>query len=247
MAWLSDVPINPFRRRGRDLLDNPHVAHGMVAQGLVGPDRERTLWRLEYDERRAHLIVLTQSRPSWAHVVEAAGWEDADGSAVRVFDLSPLLDRIAVGRVFSFRVRVNPVMATQRPTGADLQGKLERRRQDAGGRVRGVLAPQRTAAQQTEWFLGHSAQWGFEVPPLRGELADTEQRDLILDERRTLRFRKGGGGGHPITLSTATFAGHLTVTDPDRLRKSVLEGVGRAKAYGCGLITLGRPRMEQDA
>lgn len=247
MPWLSDVPINPWRRSARDMLRNPHVAHGMVAQSLPAPDRERTLWRIEYDSRRAHLVALTQSRPSWAHVVEAAGWEDADGGAARVFDLAPLLDRIALGRVFSFRVRVNPVSATQRPEGADLARKLEQRPRNAEGRARGVLVPQRTAEQQTNWFLDHAVSWGFDVPRLRGELADSPARDLVLDERQTLRFRKGGSGGHRVSLSTATFTGHLTVTDPDIFRKSVLGGVGRAKAYGCGLITLGAPRVARDA
>jgi CRISPR system Cascade subunit CasE len=37
------------------------------------------------------------------------------------------------------------------------------------------------------------------------------------------------------------FVGNLQVTEPERMRQSVLDGIGRGKAYGCGLITLGSP------
>jgi CRISPR system Cascade subunit CasE len=36
----------------------------------------------------------------------------------------------------------------------------------------------------------------------------------------------------------ATYDGILTVTDPALLRRALCHGVGRAKAYGCGLLTL---------
>lgn len=242
MPWLSDVPINPMRRMGREVLANPQVAHGMICQALVSPERERTLWRLEGDSRRAHLVVLTQARPSWAHVVESAGWEGADGGHARIASLEPLLALIALGRRFSFKVRVNPVSSTQQPAGEGLQARLARERQAAGGgRVRGARIAQRTTDQQTTWFLARTANWGFEVPLLGGPLAETGLRDVVLTEQRTLRFRKGGPGGPIVTLRTAMFVGNLQVTEPERMRQSVLDGIGRGKAYGCGLITLGSP------
>ncbi|MEX0666846.1 MAG: type I-E CRISPR-associated protein Cas6/Cse3/CasE [Acidimicrobiia bacterium] len=38
-------------------------------------------------------------------------------------------------------------------------------------------------------------------------------------------------------LICTTFRATGTVTDPDRLRSLCIEGIGRAKAYGCGLLT----------
>jgi CRISPR system Cascade subunit CasE len=241
MPWLSDVPINPMRRKGRDVVANPGVAHGMVCQALAAPEAERTLWRLESDGRRAHLIALTQAKPSWAHVIEAAGWEGADGGQARVASLEPLLALVAVGRRFSFKVRVNPVSSTQKPEGGKLRGKLGRQREAAGGRVRGARIAERTAEQQTAWFLARTACWGFDVPLLEGALAGTELHDVVLDERRVFRFRKGGPGGPLVTLSTATFVGNLIVTEADRMRAALVNGIGRGRAYGCGLITLGAP------
>ncbi|MCE7081877.1 type I-E CRISPR-associated protein Cas6/Cse3/CasE [Streptomyces sp. ST2-7A] len=49
----------------------------------------------------------------------------------------------------------------------------------------------------------------------------------------------------PVTMVTATFDGRLEVTDPDALRRTLTLGLGRGRAYGCGLMTLaptGAPR-----
>ena len=35
-----------------------------------------------------------------------------------------------------------------------------------------------------------------------------------------------------------TFDGSLTVTDPEKLRHALSNGIGRAKGYGCGMLTL---------
>jgi CRISPR system Cascade subunit CasE len=39
-------------------------------------------------------------------------------------------------------------------------------------------------------------------------------------------------------LSVSTFRGHGTVSDPQQLRQLIAEGVGRGKAYGCGLLSV---------
>jgi CRISPR associated protein len=41
-----------------------------------------------------------------------------------------------------------------------------------------------------------------------------------------------------IELLKVTFEGSRQVSDPDALRHILCNGVGRAKGYGCGLITL---------
>ncbi|MCI5956432.1 MAG: type I-E CRISPR-associated protein Cas6/Cse3/CasE [Clostridiales bacterium] len=43
-----------------------------------------------------------------------------------------------------------------------------------------------------------------------------------------------------VSLQAATFEGLLTVTDAERFRRTLTEGVGRGKAYGLGLLTIVR-------
>jgi CRISPR system Cascade subunit CasE len=156
--------------------------------------------------------------------------------------LDPLLAAVALGRVFSFKMCLNPVQATQHPEGHALLRKLERAREESDARVRGVRVAHRTAAQQMTWFLGRTATWGFDIPPLTGWLAATGDHEVAISDRRTVRFTKGGPRGRSVILTTATFVGNLVVTDPDRFASALMNGIGRGKAYGCGLVTLGPPR-----
>lgn len=48
-----------------------------------------------------------------------------------------------------------------------------------------------------------------------------------------LYFRKGGYGGK---IATCTFEGVLRVKEPDSLKKLLENGIGPAKAFGCGLL-----------
>ncbi|MGO4759027.1 type I-E CRISPR-associated protein Cas6/Cse3/CasE, partial [Streptomyces sp. 2MCAF27] len=62
---------------------------------------------------------------------------------------------------------------------------------------------------------------------------------LIVRDRRGLQFAKAESGRrHEVTLTAVTFDGRLRVTDPDALRRTLTSGLGKAKAYGCGLMTL---------
>lgn len=44
--------------------------------------------------------------------------------------------------------------------------------------------------------------------------------------------------GPRVTISTATFQGRHRVTDAEALRAALLTGIGPAKGYGQGLLTL---------
>ena len=57
----------------------------------------------------------------------------------------------------------------------------------------------------------------------------------MVVQRETQRFKRGGS---QVTIVRATFQGVLEVTSADALREALVNGVGRAKAYGCGLLTL---------
>ncbi|MEU5242668.1 type I-E CRISPR-associated protein Cas6/Cse3/CasE [Streptomyces asoensis] len=252
MAYLSKIALNPRRRSALGLLSNPHKLHAAVLAGLaVQPVTERVLWRMEnHTAHRAEILVLTASRPSWEHLVEQAGWPDADGGHPLIADYTPLLQRIARGREFAFRLTANPVQSVKRPDKPSDE-QLTRLKADtdtANGPVRhrGFRVAHRTAAQQIGWLMQQADHHGFTIPPAPTSppapgihtdetLAAAPAVSLIA--RNVLRFSKHTGGPR-VTVSTATFQGRLRVTDPDALRNALLTGIGPAKGYGQGLLTL---------
>lgn len=232
MPFLSRVWLNPLRSGTRRLLQNPQAMHAAVLGGLAAqPVTERVLWRVESpDSHRVGLLVLTQSTPSWESVVEQAGWAAADEPQATVRDYAPLLDRLALGREFRFRVVANPVTATRSPTKAT---DSQRARLSAE-RARGIRVAARTAEHQLAWLLAKVPSWGFEIPT-----DETGVPTVRLAARGRLLFsKKAAGSSHRVTISTATFDGVLRVRDVDAARTSLLGGIGSARAYGCGLITL---------
>ena len=45
-------------------------------------------------------------------------------------------------------------------------------------------------------------------------------------------------GTRPVTLLAVTYEGVLQVTDAERFRAMLCQGMGRGKAYGLGLMTV---------
>jgi CRISPR system Cascade subunit CasE len=147
------------------------------------------------------------------YLVENAG-RPTQGWQTREY--GPFLDRLDSGDRWAFRLTANPVHnATPVERG-----------------TRGKRFAHVTVAQQSAWFLRHAERRGMRV--LESSAGEGE-RDLLLHSRRTLRFARGS---QTVTLTTAVFEGHAEVTDPAALRAALVGGIGPAKGYGCGLMTL---------
>lgn len=233
MAYLASLPLNPLRSGTQQLLTNPQRMHAAV-EGCLPPSRSgRLLWRLERRPHELELLLLSPDIPTLDHLIEQAGWPNNDAGAGRIADVTPLLSQVAVGRQFAFRAQLNPSSATrhvQSPT----SGQTARLDQERAARI-----GHRTVASQLEWFwqraTGTSGQWGFAVGP------DSESANVAIVKRGHLSFSKGRNQP-AVSLDVATYEGVLTVTDRALFTDSLLNGIGKAKAYGCGLLTLAPAR-----
>ncbi|WP_209307700.1 type I-E CRISPR-associated protein Cas6/Cse3/CasE [Geodermatophilus sp. DF01-2] len=221
MTYLSRVRLNPARRSGRPLLGSPQVMHAAVMAAFPGrlADRtsERVLWRLDPADGEAVLYVVSPEQPDFTHLIEQAGWPTLPTWESR--DYAPLLDRLAVGQRWAFRLTANPTRSRPLKEGAPSQ---------RFGHV--------TVSQQQAWLVGRAEQAGFELPPVLGlDAQKRPENGLVVRNRSVDRFRRGEG---TVTLSRAMFEGQLVVGDPAVLRATLTGGIGPAKAYGCGLLTL---------
>lgn len=214
--FLTRFEMNAVRRGARDLLASPHRLHAAVLAAYPTSQREpteqgRVLWRLDQRNHQTLLYIVSPHQPDLTHLVDAAGWPATQGWDTRSY--LPLLDRLAPGQRWAFRLAANPVRNS--PSTPDTRGRRL-------GHV--------TAAQQTKWLLDRAGRNGFTVP----DTTDKEP-DVAVHARRTWRFPRDG---RTVTLATAVFEGRLETTDPDVLRHALTHGIGPAKGYGCGLLTL---------
>lgn len=224
-TWFSRIRLNPARRDCQYLLASPQRVHAAVlAAHPLGTSAEggeaRVLWRVDRPERhRVDLYVASPSRPDFEHLMEQAGWPTV--ATAEVTDYGPFLRRLTKGQTFQFRLTANPVRSLKRQ-----------------GSARGVVSPHITATSQLDWLLSRCSDWGFAVPLIDGEPTARVVGRGTNQFGRVSRDVDGARRRDAVAVSTATFDGVLEVADAERLRTALVVGMGRAKAYGCGLMTL---------
>ncbi|SDH01939.1 CRISPR system Cascade subunit CasE [Sinosporangium album] len=224
---LTRFRFNTARLGSRRLLSSPQMLHAAVLSSFADlpkqrDDGSRVLWRIDSTSRaEIHLYIVSPDKPDLTHLVEQAGWPATGRWETQ--DYGPFLSRLASGDRWSFRLTANPVHSVrckdEQPTKWTAHiGHLH----------------------QMRWLLQRQERSGFTVLEKTAEkrvTPDRDQHELIVHDQRTLAFRKSGNG-KPVTLVTVTYDGLLEVTDPQALRRTLIQGLGRAKAYGCGLMTL---------
>lgn len=90
---------------------------------------------------------------------------------------------------------------------------------------RGKVKAISVVPKQREWLQRQGEKHGFNV--------QQDQFDVVANEWKHFKHRQ-----EEITLLSTTFEGYLTVTDPRLFGEVLIQGIGRGKAYGLGLMTV---------
>ncbi|MEE1927397.1 type I-E CRISPR-associated protein Cas6/Cse3/CasE [Streptomyces sp. TRM 70351] len=233
--YLTRFRVNTARSGARRLIGSPHLMHGAVNMSFPGPQpREgqgpRALWRIDRDhDADTTLYIVSPDRPDLTHLVEQAGWPTLETPGWTTFAYAEFLDALTEGDTWAFRLTANPVHNI-------------RRAQDAPDSPT-KRAAHRTPRHQMKWLLDRQEKSGFEVVRKPADLRLTEHGDayeLVVRDQVPLQFRRPPAerGRNDVRFTRVTFDGRLRVTDPAVFRRVLTHGLGKAKAYGCGLLTL---------
>ena len=220
---LSRLLLNPQSRDVQRVLGDSHFLHVRVM--AMFPDHVGTaaraalgvLHRLDRSEHGDVLALLVQSkdRPSPARL--PVGFLDSriGDDALATTDLSPVLEAIEVGAQFRFRLRAN---ATRR---------IDTKSAPDGSRRNGRRVPVRGDEGRLRWILSRLEANGMHL------LGACEQRP---------DGRSDGQANHAVrTHEGCVFDGMLQIVEAKRARHALATGIGPAKAYGFGLLSLARP------
>jgi CRISPR system Cascade subunit CasE len=215
--YLTRFEINSARRGARELLASPQRMHAAVLASFpsdlrAAQENGRVLWRVDQRSTQTLLYVVSPHEPDLTHLVEQAGWPATHGWQSRKY--GQFLDSLSAGDQWAFRLAANPVG----------------NRRKSPDSVRSQRFGHVTVSQQTTWLLDRADANGFAVPE-----GVHKEPDVAVQGRKTWRFPRDG---RTVTLATAVFEGRLEVIDPTALRKALTNGIGPAKGYGCGLLTL---------
>ncbi|WP_315503265.1 type I-E CRISPR-associated protein Cas6/Cse3/CasE [Actinomyces radicidentis] len=223
---LAKVVLDPTRRQARKMLGSPQVMHAMVAKACGSPETAsagpgRVLWRVDPAAQCTALYVLSPTEPDLSQIVQEAG---VTGAETQVANYAPFLSRLEDGQEWAFRLTANPVRSVSQGEGS-----------------RGKRFGHVTAAQQGQWLLDRAHGHGFALARLDPDLSAAQ---LVVRRGHPVFGRSTADGSRRdrVTISHVTFEGVLRVDDANLLREVLVRGLGPSKAYGCGLLTLARPR-----
>ena len=250
MIYLSLLELDPADAGARRLLGSPYAVHQRLLQawedGTFHTGQPRMLFRVE---DRPDPLCPDVLRPAPRILVQAPvptdwnrGFPGGRGLAcpVKQKPVDEALASIQPGQHLRFRLRANP---TRREPGRHAVDPRTGKPKD-GPRVSVANAgPRRDAARQAlEAELGYSPS-GSEInrflfeqwlrrrleeagaPCLEVEATD---EGLVIEQPRGLK------------LQSVLFEGQLRVQDPTRLVSAVQSGIGTAKGFGFGLLSLAR-------
>jgi CRISPR system CASCADE complex protein casE len=228
-VFLTKIDLAPERRLARKYLGSPQAMHAVVmgaTGGNIGDGPGRVLWRVDRGTTTA-LYILSPLEPDCSQLVAEVG---AAGTQARTLDYSPFLASLDAGQLWAFRLAANPSYSASRGPG-----------------VRGQRYGHVTVEQQRQWLVERAPRHGFELMPV--DHVDDEGSDgavMVVHRERPVfnRRRSEGEGRDRVTINRTVYEGVLRITDPESLRRALIAGIGRSKAYGCGLMTLARVRQD---
>ncbi|MYV38411.1 type I-E CRISPR-associated protein Cas6/Cse3/CasE [Streptomyces sp. SID1328] len=219
-AWLTQLRLNTRNRAVLTDLSDANAMHRtlmrLLPDGLGETPRAqgRLLYRVEETDTGITVLVQTGTRPLTNRI-------DPNYAHTVTKDLSPLLERLTVGRPVQYRIAANPVV--QYGTLTDRKKAQERLGLDRLPPARRVLSG--NAAD--DWWYVRAARSGLDV------------RTIVRNSNTSNDVTRPSGTGrtrhrHAITV----FEGDATITDPEALHAVILTGIGRARAFGAGLLSL---------
>lgn len=208
--YLTRILLDPLRRSTMIAMANPNKFHGAIASAY--PNREaRVLWRIDSLGEKDYLMILSPQKFDAASITAQFGYEDMPA---QVKDYTPLLERITVGSRWGFRLTANPTISVK-----DTENPAAR------GKVKAHITDQ----WEKKWLENRAAKNGFVLHT--DEFGVTYSKWISF--YKDLKKQK-------VTLHEVVYEGTLTVEHPEIFKKALINGIGRAKAYGMGLLTVVR-------
>lgn len=186
------------------------------------------LFRVEPDPP-LRILVQSALRPDWNYAFQNAPYLLSGSPQVREFEPS-----LTAGENYRFRLVLQMVTRRTIPKALAVTG-VKRRSEHPIRCVRhssdgaGISKPDPEFTQWRDRLDRLARQSGFELG---------EYPRYLRVQPVTNLFMKPEIGKEPRRFNAALFEGVLTCRDENRLRDAVVNGIGRGKAFGMGLLSI---------
>lgn len=220
--FLSRLKLNLRSREVRRDLGDCQQLHRTVLNAfpqIEGDEARKNfglLFRVEQDSRGAvTLLVQSQSEPDWSHLPPEYLIEPAVSKPVLALyaGLQPSLR-------LRFRLRANPTM------------RISKNNTEQDARWRGKRIELRREEDRIAWLKRKAEASGFRL--LSVEINSDVLNLQTATEAKTFGKHEKGR----LSFGAAMFNGELEITDTEKFRQALADGIGSGKAYGFGLLSI---------
>lgn len=206
--YLSRIELDRHKKSTRCALANPDLFHGAIEKAF-NCTNERKLWRVDTVRGKRYLLIVSRSKADLSSLTEQFSPPQSKG-LTKSYD--NFLSSIENGGVWDFRLSAAPIINKS----AKEFGK------------RGKQQPICKQKDQIKWLNRKATQNGFCVFP----------ETLIITNPGTIYFKKGEDDAScTIAMLNVMFRGKLEVTDPVLFKNALVNGIGKYKAFGAGMLT----------
>jgi len=225
--YLTRICLNLRNRRVQRELANRYELHRTVMHAFapVTPDSERPLFRLEEDGAAATLLVQSCTFPNWEFLAapEFSGYLLNGGPNPQMKSFEPVF---STGQQLYFRLLANPTHRTK---------ESDEEKEERKGKRRPLLRD----ADLDAWLKRKCAAAGFSIPP---SMVDENRLNVSITDLgwATGCYMDKEDKRHHLAIHTVRYEGVLTVTHADLFLHTVQKGLGSAKGFGCGLLSVAR-------
>lgn len=211
--YLSRLILDPRSRQVQSEINNYYQMHRTIMKAFVEKrEKAGVLFRLESQRRKNDLVLLVQSTaaPDWDKLKERSYLQAPDPFYWLPNPVVKELDLdLKENQILNFRLRANPTIKKKR------EGQASNR------------VPLVREENQGSWLQRKAQQSGFRII-----------RYNISEQSKRIGWKRNDHDSKKLTIYEVQFDGLLQVTDPPAFQLALRQGIGPAKAFGCGLLSL---------
>jgi CRISPR system Cascade subunit CasE len=236
------------------LKDDPFFLGSWGGAALAEPKPKRSeagfLFRIERDGN-PRILVQSVQPPNWRYAFQNAPYLLTDEEPPCLpFEPTPRCDRAYRFRLLTNVVRSSRVVVPGGKTRTTRAGATFRKTRRAEVPIHPDPIPDLLPTDPGERQRVLRARWDSwrlwleQIAANRGfRVINNKDSPLLMETAYTrVRNRNGTNGEKEIDqrYNAGLFQGILICTDPDKLRDAIISGIGPAKAFGFGLLSLAR-------
>jgi CRISPR system Cascade subunit CasE len=262
--YLTKMTLNPLSNQVRSEFGRPQELHRTISRGFrqVGDDeyiekkmnakgggekivkikatprnKYNILYRLDIEPHRgkAFLLVQSEDEPDWSFL-------NADyADEIETKEVGENYEAIENGMRLIFRLQANPTKRVANRYEYENQEKraeFDAKFKDSKNRRRISIYKE---VEQIEWLERQGENNGFKIADLK---INPAVRNIISAKEGKVEFKKPSKKNpdkkHQVTYGSVIFEGVLQVTDAEKFKDALVNGIGQGKAYGFGLLSVAK-------